>query len=62
MAKDSFNHKFARRILIVLLSFMGIIELWLWHEGHANNVGLVFGLCLLVGAMFLAWREYEKGV
>ena len=37
-------------LLVILFGFIGVIELWLWKVGHANQYGLYIGLAFTVGA------------
>ncbi|MEN8207207.1 MAG: hypothetical protein ABFS24_14530, partial [Pseudomonadota bacterium] len=46
-------------LLMILFSVMGVIELWLWKVGHANQYGLYIGLAFILGAIVSA-LQYIK--
>ena len=47
----------------LVLTFSGIVKLWLWSDGSANNFGLYLGALFTVAGpyyLWLAWRSRTK--
>jgi len=52
------------RVLLILFGVSGVIELWLWRVGQANQYGFYIGLACVFGAILsaLQYIKYRKKV